>query len=166
MAFNIERAVKESNTIEGVANEGAGLEDHMAAARYMLDCVEKEQLINPRACHTILMINMELPPPEKAGEYRQCAVTVGDHNPPAPFMVSSLMSNWELEYKPDTKRTPWFMHAWFEDIHPFVDGNGRVGRLLWWNLSLIKELEPEMILAEDKYDYYKRLDQWRERSTR
>jgi len=161
IAFDLEHAVRESNTIEGVANEGYGLEDHLSAGLWMLTEADKDSLAHPRALHHLLMSHMWLPEGETPGEYRNCAVRVGHHLPPAPWLIDSLMGNWDLDYIVDGDKTPWFMHAWFEEIHPFIDGNGRVGRLIWWNLSLLRGEEPEIIMAGEKHDYYRRLEQWR-----
>jgi len=76
----------------------------------------------------------------EAGRYRTIAVRVGPHRPPAPDLVSGLMRellDWwngpSAEWPPVL--TSAILHYQFEDIHPFADGNGRVGRMLaLWEL--------------------------------
>lgn len=46
------------------------------------------------------------------------------------------------------------LHVFFENIHPFQDGNGRVGRILMFKESLRHGLEPFIVLDEHKRDYY------------
>lgn len=48
-------------------------------------------------------------------------------------------------------------HIRFEKIHPFADGNGRIGRLLINKLLIEKELLPVVILNEEKHEYYEYL---------
>ena len=53
--------------------------------------------------------------------------------PPSPLLVSEFMEDWERFYcskMPDALVQAAVMHAQFELIHPFDDGNGRLGRLL------------------------------------
>ncbi|HVU25461.1 MAG TPA: Fic family protein [Opitutus sp.] len=76
----------------------------------------------------------------EAGRYRTIAVRVGRHLPPAPDLVSGLMREllewWNgpsAEWSPVL--TSAILHYQFEAIHPFADGNGRVGRMLaLWEL--------------------------------
>ncbi len=76
----------------------------------------------------------------EAGRYRTIAVRVGRHMPPFPDLVSGLMRellDWwngpSAEWSPVL--TSAILHHQFEDIHPFADGNGRVGRMLaLWEL--------------------------------
>jgi Fic family protein len=72
-----------------------------------------------------------------AGAYRSVAVYLTDagFEPPAPEEVPSRMRelcDWLLDPPLDAEPIVFAaqMHAWFETIHPFVDGNGRTGRLL------------------------------------
>lgn len=71
----------------------------------------------------------------EAGRYRSIAVRVGRHLPPPPDMVSGLMREllawWNgpsAEWSPVL--TSAVLHFRFEEIHPFADGNGRLGRML------------------------------------
>jgi len=71
-----------------------------------------------------------------AGAYRTGQVYVGEHTPPPASMVESHMSNLENymnnmmgDDTPDLIKVS-IIHAQFETIHPFFDGNGRMGRVL------------------------------------
>ena len=69
------------------------------------------------------------------GEFRKEKVRVGTRFfPPEPQYVEALMSDFEKYIHSDTNTSPMvkiaILHAQFEIIHPFSDGNGRIGRLL------------------------------------
>jgi Fic family protein len=68
------------------------------------------------------------------GEYRQQSVKVGDFYPTLPKHVPQLMADLEQYINMDTTHPPLIKsaiaHLQFETIHPFLDGNGRIGRLL------------------------------------
>jgi len=76
----------------------------------------------------------------EAGRYRTIAVRVGKHLPPPPDLVSGrmreLLAWWSgpsLEWSPGL--TSAILHYQFEEIHPFADVNGRMGRMLTlWEL--------------------------------
>ncbi len=55
-----------------------------------------------------------------------------------------------------------YFHAKFENIHPFSDGNGRVGRLLMNYILLIHNHPPITIYEEDRKDYYDSLEKFDE----
>ncbi len=52
------------------------------------------------------------------------------------------------------------MHNVIEQIHPFADGNGRVGRVLANYLLMINNLPPIIIYNEDKKYYYEALEKF------
>jgi len=105
----------------------------------------------------------------EAGSYRSIRVRVGKHLPPPPEMVSGLMR--ELLEWWNGKSTEWpaplssaILHYQFEEIHPFADGNGRLGRMLaLWELYR-RGFDTHHIFSvdefywEDRARYYARLD--------
>ena len=76
----------------------------------------------------------------KAGEYRTIRVKVGDYIAPPPDKVEPMMSDlleWWNKHAPKISPilSSAIVHHQFETIHPFADGNGRVGRMLsLWEL--------------------------------
>lgn len=107
------------------------------------------------------MILMHDHPSKTPGHYRDGDVVVAQagnviHRPPSYGLVSGLMAEWIrdanqlLEPKAD--------HVRFETIHPFWDGNGRMGRILM-NWQHVKRNERIKIIYEkDKASYYKWFD--------
>lgn len=53
-----------------------------------------------------------------------------------------------------------YFHVKFENIHPFADGNGRVGRLLMNYLLVLYDHPPIIIFEEDRFEYFNALDKW------
>lgn len=76
----------------------------------------------------------------KAGEYRTIRVKVGDYIAPPPDKVEPMISDlleWWNKHAPKISPilSSAIVHHQFETIHPFADGNGRVGRMLsLWEL--------------------------------
>lgn len=110
---------------------------------------------------------------EKAspGAYRKQAVRVGDHVPPPAPEVPQLMNILE-KYMNQSSGLPSLIkaglaHVQFETIHPFLDGNGRIGRLLIVLMLIESGLLEAPILYPSYYfkkyhpEYYERLDRVR-----
>ena len=99
-----------------------------------------------------LMMDDVLP---DAGEWRAGYVHIrgAEHTPPHPRLVPQLMAEWAAWLAGDGLAHPTVVraalaHVVFEAIHPFSDGNGRVGRLLL-NLMLMREGYPPALLPQE-----------------
>jgi Fic family protein len=91
-----------------------------------------------------------------AGTYRDRSRTkVAVNGVPAtpPEQVGRAMDDWLENVWPNA--SPMESHIAFEKIHPFIDGNGRIGRMLYWLKEQQLGLKPMMFLAENKDEYYK-----------
>lgn len=117
-----------------------------------------EQLI--KKLHAILMNGIRT----DAGSYRRHSVRIiGSHVPTANYLkVDERMQAFEHTLQTTaSKQIVTHMaktHANFEQVHPFSDGNGRVGRLLMQAQALQHGLPPVLIQQEKKYAYYAYLE--------
>ena len=100
-----------------------------------------------------------------------CTVENASYIPPEPQLVDSYMSNLEKFINEDDETNDLIkialIHSQFETIHPFLDGNGRIGRILiplyLYNKGFISSanLFVSESLEKDKYKYYSLLNSTR-----
>ena len=99
------------------------------------------------------------------GDYKRRANMVGGHETAKPKEVPTKMKSLLSEY--NAKKTVTVddviaFHAEFEHIHPFQDGNGRVGRLVALKECLHHNIVPFIIEGSKKHFYYRGLSQWKD----
>ena len=102
----------------------------------------------------------------RAGAFRSSNVRVGEHIAPQAHLVPELMTqlfDWLKESDEHMLLKSCVFHYEFEFIHPFSDGNGRMGRL-WQSVMLhnynhlFSSLPTESIVRDYQEEYYKALE--------
>lgn len=119
------------------------------------NCPLTEKII--KDIHALVLMNDA----QNKGVYRSVPVTIigALHTPPQPYLIQSEMEKLMADYGGLIKANHIIeaaakLHLRFESIHPFIDGNGRTGRLIL-NLELIKAgLLPINIKFTDRRKYY------------
>ena len=97
------------------------------------------------------------------GDYKRLPNEVGGRETAAPEEVAGRMAELIERYEALPRRTledVVAFHAELESIHPFQDGNGRVGRLVMFKECLRNGITPFIITDEVKLFYYRGLSQW------
>lgn len=138
--------------------------NHQSALRYLFTWALDKNKISEGLIlklHAILMNSIR----EDAGAYRNHGVRIlGAYVPTAnylkvPVLLKELMKNANAPGK-DIIAHVSEIHGRFEQIHPFSDGNGRIGRLLIQIMLLQKNFPPALILQEKKPLYIKYLNKF------
>lgn len=151
---------------EGITIDKKPLKEHLEvighkeAFFYIEELVKKKIDLSEnivKDIHSIVLMDK----PQDRGKYRRIPVTIlgAIHKPPQPYLVPVLMEqltneyNVEMSDKHIIEKVALF-HLQFEAIHPFIDGNGRTGRLII-NFELMKEGYPPInIKFKDRKRYY------------
>lgn len=102
---------------------------------------------------------------ERPGEFKRHDYAVGVNDVGAApgeveREISELIEALEENSEKDALKLGTYLHARFEYIHPFADGNGRVGRTLLNYFLMIKGHPPLIVYDEDKGLYYDCLNKY------
>ena len=101
----------------------------------------------------------------RVGEYKQLENEVGGSETTKPAEVAAAIKALLKEYNSKSKITfddILDFHVGFESIHPFQDGNGRVGRLIMFKECLKHNIVPFIITEELKMYYYRGIKNWKQ----
>lgn len=122
-----------------------------------------------------------------AGQYRKVQNYIGNayrivYIPPSPKEIPSLMADYAIKLEEDRKKNEEMIrsknidwdalfhniakhHIEFENIHPFIDGNGRTGRLLIIYELLSIGLPPLDVKIEEQSRYYQAISSYRDKKS-
>lgn len=136
--------------------------NHQTALIYLFDYILKKKKIDEKfilKMHGMLMNGIR----QDAGTYRRQGVRILGSNIATanylkiPILIKKLVRDISLNKKDFIKQVS-LIHSRFEKIHPFSDGNGRIGRLLLHAMLLRKNFSPAIIDQKDRSLYIKYLN--------
>lgn len=167
------RYIFETNTILFEGQTVASVDDivetvnHFKLVDYMLDIAEEkltEKTI--KEFHKILKEGTSDSRKEwfNVGEYKKLANEAGNMRTSLPKNVVKDMAKlmeWYNSLEKITIKEIIEFHYRFEKIHPFQDGNGRVGRIIAFKECLKNNIVPFIILDKDKLFYYRGLKEYK-----
>lgn len=165
------RYIFETNTI-GKTNESIAVDDVIETANHFR-CVDfiidkaKEPLTESiiKKLHFMLKSGTSLSRKDwfNIGKYKKIPNEVGGKETTLPENVSKEIKSLLAVYNNKAQKTVEDIisfHQKFEEIHPFQDGNGRVGRLVMFKECLANNIVPFIIDEEHKLFYYRGLNEW------
>lgn len=157
--------------LEGMTIDQKPLKDHLEAVGHRdaflyIEDIAKDTKISEtviKNIHSLVLMNR----PEDKGVFRKIPVTImGAYTEPVqPYMIEPKMTELLTENEKRKKKMHPIeriarFHLEFEGIHPFIDGNGRTGRLLL-NLDLIQNGYPAInVKFADRKTYYDAFDEF------
>ena len=145
--------------------------NYIDALHYGIELMRKKNLPVTsrllRECHKKLMTGVR-GENKTPGQFRKVPVFVGSLVPPPAHYIENLIHDLEKFINENNSIPPLIrtglVHVQFEIIHPFLDGNGRIGRLLivlmMMDYDLISEpvLYPSFFFIKYRSEYYDRLN--------
>ncbi len=147
----MKKHIRESNLIEGIDDPRFDKQG-MVAWEFLS---QQSHITHYDICKVqkILTLLQDDLRPDERGYYRKVPVWIGGHKLLNHGLLAALMENWVLDLE---KTDPKIAHIRFEKIHPFIDGNGRTGRMLMWWHEIKLGKEPTLIRSNeaDKHYYY------------
>lgn len=165
------RYIFETNTI-GITDQTVNVDDiletvnHFRCIDFIIDHAE-ERLTEKFIKHLHLLLKSGTSDSRKdwfaVGDFKRLPNEVGGQETCPPEDVHKELKTLLTDYYHNRQQTfenILNFHVRFEQIHPFQDGNGRVGRLLMFKECLANNIVPFIITDELKMYYYRGLREW------
>ncbi len=165
------RYIFETNTL-GITSENTRIDDimetvnHFRCIDYVIEhATDKITETHIKQLHLILKTNTSdnHKPWFAVGDYKHLANTVGEEETTQPEEVHKMMKELLATYHAIQKiqfDDILDFHVRFERIHPFQDGNGRVGRLIMFWQCLQSNIVPFIITDDLRLFYYRGIQNW------
>jgi len=138
--------------------------NHNKAYQYVKSCIDEGESLDEKRVkdmHAILLENIMI-----GGIYRNVDVYISGarHTPPSPNEAYKQVKNFyaDIPYKTEMngiELAAW-THAEFVKIHPFVDGNGRISRLIMNYQLMVHGFLPISIAKESRLEYFEALESY------
>ena len=169
--------VSESNRIDpqpGYLGNSSGcpmFENHMSALNFALSSDFELKESTPLDVHRLLTKGIPFfEDCNMSGQYRTLSVWIGIDMCPKFVLLPSLMMQWyectrkwmdSCQDKKSAYNIAWASHHMFEVVHPFIDGNGRTGRLLFNKVLVELGYDPVIFQFDDRFEYYDSIQEFR-----
>ena len=156
--------------LRGLTIDQKPLKDHMEAVGhkeafdFVRELVQSQTPMSERVIQQIHFLVLADKKDDR-GVYRRVPVRImgAQHEPVQPYLIQPKMEQLMISFAKSTEHIVTKLarfHIEFEGIHPFIDGNGRTGRLLV-NLELMKAGYPPIdIKFTDRLAYYNAFDEY------